>query len=121
MKKLDSNKLTPEQQGLINDNLAYMATVNEDGTPQVGPKGSMIAINDHQLQYLEKTKSTAYENIKRGSKVAVVAADVPSHSAVRVDGTATIHEDDEFAKEILANSDTPNAYVVVIDIDEVDA
>lgn len=119
MKKLDSNKLTPEQQNMFNDELTYIATVSKDGTPQVGPKGSLIAINDHQLQYLEKTKSTAYQNIKDGSKVAVVAANVPSHKAVRAVGTAEIHENDEFAKAIVENSDTPNAYVVVINIEQV--
>ena len=82
MKKLDTNKLTEKQADLFKNNLVYIATVDENGNPQVGPKGSMTVLDPSHMQYLEKTKGAAYENIKRGSKVALVAADVPSHTAV---------------------------------------
>ena len=57
--------------------------------------------------------------IKNGSKVALVAADVPSHTAVQVLATPHVHEDDEYAKKIVSGTDTPNAFVVVLDIDEI--
>lgn len=40
MKKLNTNKLTEEQANLFKNNLVYLATVDADGNPQVGP--SMI-------------------------------------------------------------------------------
>lgn len=86
MKKLDSTKLTDEQ----------------------------IEFFKGHLQYLEKTKAHAYENLKNGSKAAVVVADVPSHTNVRIKGTAHIHEDDDYQKKI-----APTAYVVDIDIEEI--
>ena len=42
MKKLNTNKLTEEQANLFKNNLVYLSTVDADGNPQVGPKGSMI-------------------------------------------------------------------------------
>ena len=93
--------------------------VDENGNPQVGPKGSMTVLDPSHMQYLEKTKGAAFENIKNGSKVALVAADVPSHTAVQVLATPHVHEDDEYAKKIVSGTDTPNAFVVVLDIDEI--
>ena len=119
MKKLNTNKLTEEQANLFKNNLVYLSTVDADGNPQVGPKGSMTVLDPSHLQYLEKTKGEAYENIKRGSKIALVAADVPSHTAVMVLATAEVHEDDDYAKKVLAKTKFPNAFVVNLNIEEV--
>lgn len=120
MKKLDSNKLTEDQKQFFADHLAFLATVDADGNPQVGPKQSMKVLDDSHLVYLEKTKAHAYENLKNGSKAAVVVADKPTHVNYRVIGTAHIHENDEFAKKYLEGSDSPTAYPVVIDIEQID-
>ena len=121
MKKLDTNKLTDEQIKFFNEHLPYMATVNKEGKPAVGPKASLKAIDATTVQYLEKTKSEAFANLKNGSEAAIVVADVPTHKALRVRGFAEIHEDDDYAKNILKDSKFPNAFVVNIKIDEIDA
>ncbi len=120
MKKLDSNKLTPKQQEFFATHLAYLATVDKNGEPQVGPKQSMKVLDESHLTYLEKTKMHAYENMKNGSKVAVVVADKPSHTNVRIKGTAHIHENDDYAQKVNGSDDAKNPYVVVIDIEEID-
>lgn len=119
MKEMKTNKLTEKQIDLIKNNLVYISTIGADGNPQVGPKGSMTVLDPSHLQYLEKTKGHAYANIKNGSKVALVAADVPSHTAVQILATPHVHEDDEYAKKVLAGTDFPNAFVVVLDIDKI--
>lgn len=68
MKKLDTNKLTDEQIKFFNEHLPYMATVNKEGKPAVGPKASLKAIDATTVQYLEKTKSEAFANLKNGSE-----------------------------------------------------
>ena len=68
---------------------------------------------------LKKTKAHAYENLKNRSKAAVVVADVPSHTNVRIKGTAHIHEDDDYQKRIATEGGAPAAYVVDIDIEEI--
>lgn len=119
MKKLASNKLTDQQKEFFKTHLAYLATVDENGEPQVGPKQSMKVLDDSHLQYLEKTKAHAYNNLKNGSKAAVVVADEPTHTNVRIKGTAHIHEDDDYQKKIAVEGNAPAAYVVDIDIEEI--
>lgn len=109
MKKLDSTKLTKEQQEFFATHLAFLSTVSKDGMPQVGPKQSMKVKDEGHLEYLEKTQAHAFENIKNGSKVAVVVADKPSHTNVRVIGTAEVHDKDE-----------NGWYPVTISIEEID-
>lgn len=120
MKKLNTNKLNLAQQDFFQTHLAYLATVGKDGRPQVGPKQSMKVMDDTHLTYLEKTKMQAYQNIKDGSKVAVVVADKPSHTNVRIIGTAKIHENDAYAQKINGNSEPNSPYPVVIEIEEID-
>lgn len=119
MKQLDSNKLTKEQEEFFNSHLPYLATVGEDGEPQVGPKASLKVLDDSHLQYLEKTQAQAYNNLKNGSKAAIVVADVPTHKAMKIIATPHIHENDDYAKSVVEGTDTPNAYVVVLDIDKI--
>ncbi|WP_240405390.1 pyridoxamine 5'-phosphate oxidase family protein, partial [Lactobacillus crispatus] len=104
MKKLDTTKLTDEQIEFFNSHLPYMATVNANGVPQVGPKASLKAIDASTIQYLEKTKSTAYANLKNGSVAAIVVADVPTLLAFRVLGHAEINEGDAYAKKIVSGT-----------------
>lgn len=119
MKKLDSNQLTDKQIEFFKTHLAYLSTVDANGEPQIGPKQSMKVLDDRHLQYLEKTKAHAYENLKNGSKVTVVVADVPTHTNVRIKGVAHIHENDDYQKKIATEGGAPNAYVVDIDIEEI--
>ena len=49
MKKLDATTLTADQQKFFNDALAFVASVDKDGNPQVGPKGSLTALDDKHL------------------------------------------------------------------------
>ena len=110
MKKLDSNKLTDKEQEFFNTHLAYLSTVDANGEPQVGPKQSMKVVDESHLEYLEKTRQHAYENLKNGSKAAVVVADVPSHTNVRIKGTAHLQED---------KKDESGFIPVIIDIEEI--
>lgn len=117
MKKLDATTLTADQQKFFNDALAFVASVDKDGNPQVGPKESLTALDDKHLVWSEVTFSHLWENIKNGSKVAVVVADVPSHTNVRV-LSVTIHEGDDFAKEY-AKVGKKTDTAVVVEVEEI--
>lgn len=119
MKQLNSIKLTKKQQEFFNNHLPYLATVDKNGEPQIGPKASLKVLDDSHLQYLEKTQAQAYNNLKNGSKAAIVVADVPTHKAIKIIATPHIHENDDYAKSIVEGTDTPNAYVVVLDIEKI--
>lgn len=118
-KKLDGNTLNETQIQFFNDSMLFLSTAAEDGTPQVGPKGSMRVLDANHLIYFEYTYDHAYANVKVNNKVAVAGWDAKNHLSFRINGTAEIHEDDDFAKKALEGSKLEKAAVVVVTIDEI--
>ncbi len=54
---------------------AFVATSGEDGTPDIGPKGSVFVVDAGHLAYLEYTGGGHLANLRRNPKVAVVCFD----------------------------------------------
>jgi uncharacterized protein len=54
---------------------AFVATSGEDGTPDIGPKGSVFVADAGHLAYLEYTGGGHLANLRRNAKVAVVCFD----------------------------------------------
>ncbi|MCQ2570085.1 MAG: pyridoxamine 5'-phosphate oxidase family protein [Limosilactobacillus sp.] len=116
---LPNQSLTTEQAAFFNDTMLFLATNGADGQPQVGPKGSLRVLDDQHLVYLEYTYGQAFENVQANPKVAVTGWDVKNHVSLRVNGTVTLHKDDDLAKRLLADSAHPEATVAVIEIDAI--
>lgn len=118
-KLLDGTTLTDEQQQFFNDSMAFLSTSDTTGHPQLGPKGSLHVLDANHLIYFEYTFDHAYANVKANDHVAAAAWDVKNHLAFRVNGTAHLHEDDDFAKKALEGSKLDHAAVVVIDVEQI--
>lgn len=116
---LPNQALTTEQTAFFNDTMLFLATNGADGQPQVGPKGSLRVLDDHHLVYLEYTYGQAFENVQANPKVAVTGWDGKNHVSLRVNGTVTLHKDDDLAKRLLADGAHPEATVAVIEIDAI--
>jgi len=54
---------------------AFVATSGADGTPDIGPKGSLFVADASHLAYLEYTAGGHLANVRRNPKVAVVCFD----------------------------------------------
>ncbi|KRL62796.1 pyridoxamine 5'-phosphate oxidase family protein [Lactobacillus psittaci] len=121
MKKLDSVKLTEDQQKFFEEKLAFVSSVDKDGNPQVGPKGSLNVLDESHLAWVEVTHAHLWDNIHNGSKVAVVVADVPSHTNVRVIGSVHVSDDKELAEAQYKKTGKTSGDVVIVDIEEIDA
>lgn len=67
--------LTQDMKDMIAAHQCFVATVNADGTPNVGPKRSTRVHDDATLIFNEGTAGATYENMKRGSRVAVAVVD----------------------------------------------
>lgn len=80
-------QLTQEMKELIAAQQCYVATVNADGTPNIGPKRSTRVVDDEHLAYNEGTAKQTWENVKRGSKVAIAVADSTTLQGYRFVGT----------------------------------
>ena len=68
-------KLSQEMQELIAAQQCYVATVNPDGTPNIGPKRSTRVLDDDHLVFTEVTGNQTWRNVQRGSRVAIAAVD----------------------------------------------
>jgi hypothetical protein len=68
-------KLTAEMKELVATQQCWVATVGADGAPNVGPKRSTRVLDDEHLAFNEGTAKQTWENVQRGSKVAIGVAD----------------------------------------------
>ena len=80
-------QLTQEMKDLIANQQCYVATVNADGAPNIGPKRSTRVVDSEHLAYNEGTAKQTWENVKRGSKVAIAVADIELLRGFRFVGT----------------------------------
>jgi len=68
-------KITQDMKDLVASQQCFIATVNADGTPEVGPKRSTRVLDDEHLAFSEVTGGATWANVSRGSKVAVAVVD----------------------------------------------
>jgi len=83
-------KLTQQMKDLVAAQQCYVATVNPDGTPNVGPKRSTRVFDDEHLVFSEITGKQTWANVSKGSKVAIAVADRDKRIGFRFVGTPEI-------------------------------
>jgi predicted pyridoxine 5'-phosphate oxidase superfamily flavin-nucleotide-binding protein len=75
-----------------NHSLGFVASVNGDGTPNLSPKGMMLAIDDGHIVFGEVRSPGTVANIADRPTVEINFVDVLARKAVRVRGQAEIIE-----------------------------
>lgn len=80
--------LTEEMKELVAAQQCFIATVNPDGTPNVGPKRSTRVLDDEHLVFNEVTSKQTWTNVKNGSKVAIAVVDREAMKGFRFVGSA---------------------------------
>jgi len=82
---------------------AFVATSGADGTPDIGPKGSLFVADAGHLAYLEYTGGGHLANVRRNAKVAVVCFDPQAEPRyVRFSGQAQLLETGALRDELRA-------------------
>ena len=85
--------LTEEMTQLIQHHRAGMvATVNDDGTPSVSPKGTFVVLGDDAIAFGNIRSPGTLRNIRKRPAVEVCFIDPVLRKAVRVTGAATIRK-----------------------------
>ncbi len=83
--------LTQAMQEMIsNYPLAMVATVNEDGTPNLSPKGTFVIADEQTLLFSEIRSPATLKNLKERPALELAFLDILSRKALRVAGKATI-------------------------------
>jgi predicted pyridoxine 5'-phosphate oxidase superfamily flavin-nucleotide-binding protein len=93
--------LTDDMQRVVREQrLGFHATVGEDGTPNLSPKGTTDVWDDDHLYFADICSPQTVENIRRGSVVEVNVVDPFVRKGFRFKGPAVIHEpgSDTFAE-----------------------
>lgn len=112
-------KLTDEMKDLIKVQLSYIATVDEQGNPNIGPKRTMRVLDDSHLIFCENTNGQHHANIKANGKISVAFVDREANKGFRFTGKATSYTDQakmDLAKELVGTA--PKAAAVIIDIEK---
>src|SRR4051794_12053430 len=85
--------LTEEMKRVVSEQrLGFYATVNEDGSPNLSPKGSSYVLDDDHLFFADIRSPQTIANIRRGSLVELNVVDPLVRKGYRFKGPAEIHE-----------------------------
>lgn len=116
-------KLTREMRTMFEKELAVIATASKDGTPNVGPKGSMYVFDDETLTYSEGTGEKTLRNLQQNPKVAVMVVDREKADGYQVKGTAELLSSGDFFEQVAKRQEQRKRprpkYVVKIRIEEI--
>ncbi|MBI4329774.1 MAG: pyridoxamine 5'-phosphate oxidase family protein [Chloroflexi bacterium] len=82
--------LTPEMKAMVASQLAVVATASKGGIPNVGPKGSVLVIDDQTLAYSESTGDKTLKNLKENPNVAVLVVDRQKSDGFQIKGKAEL-------------------------------
>jgi uncharacterized protein len=115
--------LTQAMKDMVATQQCFIATVNENGIPNVAPKRSTRVLNDNALIFTEGTGKATYSNIKNGSKVAVAVVNREILDGYRFIGTPEIQTNGELYEMAAVASQKMNLpkphAVVIIHIEEI--
>lgn len=98
-----SVKLTTDMQRVLNEQrLGFVASVCEDGTPNLSPKGTTTVWDDEHIVFADICSPGTIANIRHHPVVEINVVDPVSRKGYRFKGTATIHEQDPIFEQGLA-------------------
>ncbi len=82
--------LTEHMKSLIETRRCMVATASKDGLPNVGPKGSVLVVDDSTLAFGEVVGQQTFSNLKENPKVAIAVVDYEELAGYRFTGTAQL-------------------------------
>ena len=97
--------LTEEMKAMIKDNLGYVATVDENGNPDVGPKMSLTVLDDSHIMYYERTARQNLENLRANGKLVIAVANLATKKGFRFKGDVVLHKDDDIYADAIKFAD----------------
>lgn len=85
--------LTEDMKRVVREQrLGFYATVSEDGSPNLSPKGTTYVLDDDHLFFADVRSPQTVANIRRGSLVEVNVVDPLVRKGYRFKGPGEIHD-----------------------------
>lgn len=82
--------MTESMKELVKNGKCLVATAGKDEWPNVGPKGSVIVVDDSTLAFGEVTGKQTYQNLLENPKVAIAVVDYEKRVGYRFVGPAEL-------------------------------
>jgi uncharacterized protein len=83
------------QRVVLEQRLGFVATVSEDGRPNVSPKGTTTVWDDERLMFADVASPGTVTNLAANPHVEVNVVDPILRKGFRFKGTATVYTDGE--------------------------
>jgi uncharacterized protein len=118
--------LGPDVERLIDEQrLCFVATVNEDGTPNLSPKGTIVVLDSDHLAFGDIRSPQTIRNLRARPGIEINVIDPLSRRGYRFRGAATVHEDGPQFEQLLAilqarGTRNPIQAVVVVRVERAD-
>ena len=95
-------KLTKEIKDLIQTNhIAYVATVDKNGAPNVSPKSTFSILDDETFVFAEIMSTRTRENLLNNPNVALYFYSIETNRGCQIKGTAEMLKSGELYDEML--------------------
>lgn len=96
-------KLTADMQRILNEQrLGFVASVCEDGTPNLSPKGTTTVWDDEHIVFADICSPGTIANIRRHPIVEINVVDPVSRKGYRFKGIATMYQQGPIFEQGLA-------------------
>ncbi|MEE8725258.1 MAG: pyridoxamine 5'-phosphate oxidase family protein [Bifidobacterium crudilactis] len=97
--------LNDEMKDMIDNSVSYIATVDHEGNPDIGPKMSMHVIDDTHIGYYERTAGQHYRNLQDNGRLIVMVVNPKEKKGYRFHGEVTLHQNDDVHEAAIAYAD----------------
>jgi predicted pyridoxine 5'-phosphate oxidase superfamily flavin-nucleotide-binding protein len=88
--------LTDEMRQMVNHvRLSFVATTNQDGTPNLSPKGTVRAVDDEHLVFVDIASPQTIKNLRTNPRVEVNSVDFLKRRGYRFKGVAELVSEDD--------------------------
>jgi|SRR5215204_3473666 len=104
--------------------LGFIATVCPDSTPNLSPKGTTIAWDDHHLAFADIHSPGTIDNIKSNPAIEINIVDVFTRKGFRFKGTGEIFSEGDTFEKILSyyrdkGTKHPIKNIVLVKVDRI--
>jgi uncharacterized protein len=81
--------------------LAFVATVDPDGTPNLSPKGTIAVLDDDHLMFADLASPRTIENLRRNAAVELNVVDVTTRTGYRFKGRGVVLGEGERFQDLI--------------------
>jgi uncharacterized protein len=95
-------KLTEDMKRVVEEQrLAFVATVDADGTPNLSPKGTIAVLDDDHLMFADLASPRTVENLRRNAVLELNVVDPVTRKGYRFKGRGVVHGEGERFEQLM--------------------